>query len=177
LLLLGAALQARVYADSVTTTATFAGGFPQSITSTPTAFSFNFGTQFSTISSACFNSTFQGDLWDPGETYFIGNVGGQINLSPVSSSFASVCLNPANFGSLSGGSGSASYYMDAPGQSVELSNLTITVIGQQVSTVPEPSSVALTLTGILGAAGTFRKKFLGRPHTKKTQEASRKLMK
>ena len=151
-------------ADTVTVTAAFPGGYPQSITTTATTFTYDLGAQFSSVTSACFSSSFSGNLWDPHEAYFISGVGGQINNSPFSSSFASMCANPANFAQFLSGSGSLQYYSDgefgAPGASMTLTDLTLTVTGTEVSNAPEPGSLALFGSGLVSLGAILRRRFL-----------------
>jgi hypothetical protein len=150
-----AAMAIAANATTITVTASFSGGYPQSITAAHTPFTLNFGTQFTSITSATFSSTFSGDLWDPGELYAIDAVGGQVNLTPFSSSIGTMSLNLSNtstVAALETGSVTFHYYMDYwNGQTgtVTLSNLTATITGEAADPVPEPCSALLLVPGLM----------------------------
>ena len=166
-LVLLACLSIPSFATTITTTAVFPGGFPQQITPNPTSFSFDLGTQFSTVTSVSFFSTFSGDLWDPNEAYFISGVGGQINLSPFSSQFASMSLNLANISTvdqIKSGSGVFQFFsydgFGSPNATMTLADLTLTVSGETAPQVPEPGSLILMGSGLLGLAGLIRRRLI-----------------
>jgi hypothetical protein len=144
------------------------GSPPVTVTnSTPFLLVFDFGQSFASVSSVQLSLTFAGDLWDPGEGWFVDGYGGQQNVTGVSKSSTQLNINaggnPLLFADLLDGKFSANINADlwAPGTMFGLAGAQLLVDAMPASVV-EPASLGLFAAGIASFAAARRHRNRGR---------------